>query len=83
MSDRVFVHLIVFDPDGPIKTQTMRLRVACHPTSGMPMAASNAAMTKVITCPKCLESEEFKALCEDNFANEADAAAAEYVKKGT
>lgn len=77
----VFVHLIVYDQKGPIKTSTSSFRVACRPESSMPTAASPVAMKKVITCPLCLKSADFLELCVDDVhGNAADAAAHEYAK---
>ena len=80
---QVFVHFLVYDPNGPIKTSTTNLRVACTPDSKMPYAATPTAMKRVITCPLCLQTEEFKELCEDDKgSSSADDAAMAYSKKG-
>lgn len=80
-ASKAFVHLLVFDPNGPIKAQNgVCLRVACNAKSSLPNAASNLAMSRVISCPLCLESADFKELCDDFGGNSADQAAHEYAK---
>lgn len=81
MTTQAFVHLLVFDPNGPIRTQAgVGLRVACNAKSTLPNSASNLAMSRVISCPLCRESDDFKELCDDFGGNSADQAAHEYAK---
>jgi len=72
---KVPVHLIIHDPNGPIQLATTRVRVCCTPTSGWPQAASAVPDKRVITCPLCLKTEEFKEL-EQSASGKSDADAA-------
>lgn len=77
---KLFVHLLVHDPKGPIPAATTNLRVACEPGSLMPESASTVAMPTVITCPRCLASADYLELAEEMDAtSSADRAAAQHV----
>lgn len=78
---KVSTHLIVLDPSGPIASGDKRYRVACTPESKLPESASNVAFRTVITCPLCLDTEEFAILEEEmDGGSAADRAAAKAIK---
>lgn len=72
--DKVFVHLIVHDPQGPIVTPTSRLRVACTPDSAMPYSAT--ILASAVSCPGCIESQIFAQVADEQApGSKADRAA--------
>lgn len=79
---KIFTHLLVHDPQGPIPSATTRLRVACTPKSSMPESASHIPMDTVITCPLCRETDVYKELAEEMHPTpSADKAATVHVAK--
>ena len=62
---KVFVHLLVHDPEGPIASTITKFRVVCTPDSKLPESASTVASRNVITCPLCLDTVEFLELEEE------------------
>jgi hypothetical protein len=78
---KVSTHLIVLDQNGPIASGDKRYRVACTPESKLPESASSVAFRSVVTCPLCLDTEEFALLEEEmDGGSAADRAAAKAIK---
>lgn len=81
---KVAVHLLVEDAQGPIFSNTnmtlnnppKRYRVACTPASALPRAATGEATA--VSCPLCLKTADYEQIKKQQASGSAaDMAAAE------